>query len=184
MLKLPEENNLKAIYDELNRCYFNGAIAASIKWGRSRRGAKRSIRFGSYLPITREITINPILAEAPIFVLASTIYHEMLHQKYPSYIRNGRRVCHSKEFKIAERRYPFYQESKTWKKECLAKLSQLEARTSYSGLIVGQSVILNGKIYKISGFMERAYKFPVILERNGREYKAALSVAKKGVVNA
>ena len=119
-------HNLKAIFDELNAEYFEGAIAARITWGpRTRRRAGReSIKLGSYSVKEQLIRIHPVLdaADVPRFFVAWIIYHEMLHEVHDMPIVDGRRVYHTPEFRRAEARFEHYAESVLWERTQVHKL--------------------------------------------------------------
>ena len=119
-------HNLKAIFDELNAEYFEGAIAARITWGpRTRRKAGReSIKLGSYSVEEQLIRIHPVLdaADVPRFFVAWIIYHEMLHEVHDMPIVDGRRVYHTPEFRRAEARFEHYAEAVLWERTQVHKL--------------------------------------------------------------
>lgn len=119
-------HNLKAIFDELNAEYFEGAIGARITWGpRTRRKAGReSIKLGSYSVEEQLIRIHPVLdaADVPRFFLAWIIYHEMLHEVHDMPIVDGRRVYHTPAFRRAEARFEHYAEAVLWERTQVHKL--------------------------------------------------------------
>lgn len=109
--------NLREIFDELNRQYFNGAIKAAISWGFDRGQRIRSIRFGSYFPQERLIRIHPRLDQpfVPPYMVRYIVYHEMLH----AYLgiesgRHGRRRIHPPEFNRLEAAFPEYEKAIAW----------------------------------------------------------------------
>lgn len=103
-------HDLISLYAQLNLAFFNNAIGASVQWGQSARvsGQKRSIRLGSYDPKDRSITLHPSLDQAcvPRLCVERVLYHEMLHQKHPTYYHKGKQVIHSKAFKQDESLFP------------------------------------------------------------------------------
>jgi len=123
-------HDLKAIFDDLNRRFFDGRIDAEITWAerRARRsGRKRTIRLGTYVDDLRLIRVHPALDQAfvPDFYVASVVFHEMLHQVFgiersPS----GRRVIHSPAFRRAERAHPDHERAQAWEQKNLARLLQ------------------------------------------------------------
>lgn len=107
--------DLRAMFDQLNREYFDGAVTAVITWGGMPNGTRRrrSIRYGSYSEEDHLIRIHPLLDQkfVPAYFVRYIVFHEMLHAhlgieeaKTPS----GRRRVHSPEFKRRERAYPDY----------------------------------------------------------------------------
>lgn len=110
--------DLEALYDKVNRRYFDGKVDADIEWGRMpTRKTRTSIRFGSYSPEEHLIRIHPLLddPEIPHFFVQYIVFHEMLHAflgiKESS---NGRRLIHSREFKRREEAYPDYERAVAW----------------------------------------------------------------------
>ncbi len=78
-----EERDIGAMFDRLNREYFNGKIKATVKWGRDVKTQNKSgFRYGSYDENKKLIRLHPRLKQSlvPIYVLEFTLYHEMCHQ--------------------------------------------------------------------------------------------------------
>jgi hypothetical protein len=119
-------HNLQAIFDELNAGYFGGAIKARITWGnRTRRKQSRaSIKLGSYTVEDQLIRVHPVLdaADVPRLYLAWVIYHEMLHEIHDMPVVDGRRVYHTRAFRLAEAKFEQYAEAVLWERQNLAKL--------------------------------------------------------------
>lgn len=119
-------HNLQAIFDALNAEYFGGAIKARITWGnRTRRKQSRaSIKLGSYTVEDQLIRVHPVLdaADVPRLYLAWVIYHEMLHEIHDMPIVDGRRVYHTRAFRLAEAKFDQYAEAVLWERQNLAKL--------------------------------------------------------------
>jgi len=117
--------DLKAVFDRVNREQFRSGVAAKIGWGRMpRRRRRKSIRLGVYDHQTKEIRIHPALdrPEVPAFFVEFIVFHEMLHQLFPSSARSGRRVHHPRGFRERERRFPFYEAALRWEKQNLRVL--------------------------------------------------------------
>jgi hypothetical protein len=114
--------DLKKIFDRLNQQFFQGGISASIGWGRlpSRR-RRQSIRLGVYDHETREIRIHPALdrPEVPAFFADFIVYHEMLHQLFPSAVISGRNSHHPRAFRDREKAFPRYAAAIRWERENL-----------------------------------------------------------------
>lgn len=117
--------DLQAIYDRVNCEHFGGRIHAKIGWGRMPgRRRRKSIRLGVYDHQMREIRIHPALdrPEVPAFFVEFIVFHEMLHQLFPSPARSGRRVHHPRAFRERERTFPFYEAAIRWEKRNLRVL--------------------------------------------------------------
>jgi hypothetical protein len=119
-------HNLQQIFDGLNAEYFGGAIKARITWGnRTRRKQSRaSIKLGSYTVEDQLIRVHPVLdaADVPRLYLAWVIYHEMLHEIHDMPVVDGRRVYHTRAFRLAEAKFEQYAEAVLWERQNLAKL--------------------------------------------------------------
>jgi hypothetical protein len=117
--------HLEEIRDRLNERFFQGGVRATIGWGRAPgRRRRRSIRLGVYDHQTREIRIHPALdhPEVPRFFVEFIVFHEMLHQLFPSSNGPGRRVHHPRGFRDRERAYPLYEAAIAWERENLRAL--------------------------------------------------------------
>jgi hypothetical protein len=124
-----EAHDLGALFDELNRRYFSGAIRAGITWGARlspalRGRERRSVKLGSYCVEDRLIRIHPSLDRScvPVEFLGWIVYHEMLHQKHDIPLRGGRRQFHTPAFLADEARYEHYETARRWEREHLALL--------------------------------------------------------------
>jgi hypothetical protein len=117
--------DLQAVLDRLNRTYFQGTIQARIGWGRMPpKRRRKSIRLGVYDHQTKEIRIHPALdrPEVPAFFVDFIVFHEMLHQLFPSTDRQGRRVHHPRAFRDRERSFPLFEAAIRWEKQHLRVL--------------------------------------------------------------
>lgn len=122
--------DLQDLFESLNEKYFQGGITAKIGWGRMpAKRRRRSIRLGVYDHQTREIRIHPALdrVEVPKFFVEFIVFHEMLHQLFPSSNGPGRRVHHPRAFRDREKAFPLYDTAIRWERENLRVL--LNART-------------------------------------------------------
>ncbi len=114
--------DLLEMFERINARFFFGSIQARIGWGRTPpRRRRKSIRLGVYDHQTREIRIHPALdrPEVPAFFVEFIVFHEMLHQLFPSSGRGGRRVHHPRAFRDRERAYPLYEAALHWERENL-----------------------------------------------------------------
>jgi predicted metal-dependent hydrolase len=114
--------HLQALFDQLNHAFFEDTIQARIGWGRMPpRRRRKSIRLGVYDHQTREIRIHPALdrPEVPTYFVEFIIFHEMLHQLFPSSNGNGRRVHHPRAFREREKAFPLYAAALRWERENL-----------------------------------------------------------------
>lgn len=117
--KEPTKDDLAAIYENLNRQYFNETLNAEIQWGRdSKTPNRRSFSFGSYDPKKKLIRIHPRLRQefVPFIVLELTIHHEMCHEFFPPVKRNGQWIAHHERFRRMEREYIHYRAAMAWEK--------------------------------------------------------------------
>jgi hypothetical protein len=117
--------DLQAVFARLNLDHFQDGIRARIGWGRGvNRRRRKSIRLGVYDHSAREIRIHPALdkPDVPLFFVEYIVFHEMLHQLFPSARHDGRHVHHPRAFKDREKAFPLYDAALRWEKEHLAKL--------------------------------------------------------------
>ena len=111
--------DLQAMFDQLNHAHFQRGIQAKIGWGRMPgKRRRKSIRLGVYDHQTREIRIHPSLdrPEVPAFFVEFIVFHEMLHQLFPSSGKVGRRVHHPHAFRDREKAFPLYDAALRWEK--------------------------------------------------------------------
>jgi hypothetical protein len=117
--------DLSAVFDALNRAYFDGAHDARISWGLARRsGNRRSIKVGSFSVEDRLIRVHPLLdhENVPRYFLDWIVFHEMLHGKHAIRKVDGRRCFHPPEFAEEERLFPDYDRARLWEKTHLGML--------------------------------------------------------------
>lgn len=118
--------DLQDIFNRLNERFFQGGISAWIGWGRMPgKRRRKSIRLGVYDHQTREIRIHPALdrMDVPLFFVEFIVFHEMLHQLFPSPSHGrGRRVHHPRGFRDRERAYPLYDRAIQWERRNLRVL--------------------------------------------------------------
>lgn len=120
--------DLKEMFDRLNQRHFEGKIQATIGWGRmAQKRRRRSIRMGVYEHRRKEIRIHPALDKAfvPAYFVEFIVFHEMLHQVFPTEGHDGfdgRKVHHSAEFRAREKTFPHYEPAMVWEKQNLKLL--------------------------------------------------------------
>jgi hypothetical protein len=117
--------DLQEIFNRINEEHFQGGISAKIGWGRMPgKRRRKSIRLGVYDHQTREIRIHPSLdrPEVPQFFVEFIVFHEMLHQLFPSSNAAGRRVHHPRAFRDREKAFPLYASALRWEKQNLRVL--------------------------------------------------------------
>ncbi len=117
--------DLQVVFDELNHELFQDGIRARIGWGRqTARRRRKSIRLGVYDHKAREIRIHPALdrPDVPRFFVEYIVFHEMLHQLFPSDRPDGRNVHHPRAFRDRERAFPRYEAAIAWEQQHLHQL--------------------------------------------------------------
>ncbi|MBN2366031.1 MAG: hypothetical protein JXL67_07675, partial [Calditrichaeota bacterium] len=120
--------DLAAIFNEINRSYFNDELKRpTLAW--SRKKGKR--RLGFYDGLHHRIIINPLLdnPDIPGFVIRGIVYHEILHIIHPVVNKNGRRIIHSPIFKNDERKFADHLKLERWLKEDFPKLLRNRKQT-------------------------------------------------------
>jgi len=111
--------DLQAIYNELNRRYFDGRCSTRITWGNGARTARgqRQITFGTYDRTHRLIRVHPALdrRNVPEYFVRYIAFHEMLHATIPAPLSpNGKRLFHSRLFRQRERTFEDYERALAW----------------------------------------------------------------------
>jgi hypothetical protein len=117
--------NLKELFDQVNQEYFANKIDCHITWGARRLVRKQnSIKLASYSDRSKIIRINPVLDRryVPEYVVAGIIYHEMLHHYLGVESRNGRKMAHTRRFRLLEQRFRDYHNLQAWKEKNLHRL--------------------------------------------------------------
>jgi hypothetical protein len=117
--------DLHELYVQVNQAHFGGTVAARIGWGRNTSKRRRkSIRLGVYDHKAREIRIHPALdrPDVPRFFVEFIVFHEMLHQLFPSARDTGRHVHHPRAFRERERAFPKYAAAMAWERQHLQEL--------------------------------------------------------------
>jgi hypothetical protein len=117
--------DLQDVFDRVNQLYFQDGIRARIGWGRATgKRRRKSIRLGVYDHKLREIRLHPALDApmVPLYFVEFIVFHEMLHQLFPSDRHAGRHVHHPRAFRDREKAFPKYALALAWEKENLHAL--------------------------------------------------------------
>ncbi len=117
--------DLQVLFHEMNVEHFEGKVGARIGWGRqTSKRRRKSIRLGVYDHKAREIRIHPALdrPDVPRFFVEFIVFHEMLHQLFPSDRDTGRHVHHPRAFRDRERAFPKYAAAMAWERQHLQDL--------------------------------------------------------------
>jgi hypothetical protein len=107
--------DLEDLFDRLNSRYFEGTLdKPQLSW------SERKSRFvlGRYDATHHTIFLSRLFdaPSIPAYVIEYVMFHEMLHVKHQSRVRDSRIIVHTPEFKTEERNFPHYQEAKLWLK--------------------------------------------------------------------
>jgi hypothetical protein len=115
--------DLQEIFNSLNTSYFNGKLASYIRWNKNRTRSYQTMFTDTQGRRQNLISIAQLYnrPDAPRFAVESIVFHEMLHIAIPPYKRNFQNVIHGKEFKRAERSFPYFRQWRQWEKERLKK---------------------------------------------------------------
>ncbi len=117
--------DLQVLLEEINVAHFEGKVEARIGWGRQTgKRRRKSIRLGVYDHKAREIRLHPALdrPDVPRFFVEFIVFHEMLHQLFPSARDTGRHVHHPRAFRERERSFPKYDAAMAWERQHLQEL--------------------------------------------------------------
>ena len=117
--------DLLELFESMNAAHFENGVKARIGWGRNTSKRRRkSIRLGVYDHKAREIRIHPALdrPDVPRFFVEFIVFHEMLHQLFPSDRDTGRHVHHPRAFRDRERAFPRYAAAMAWERQHLQEL--------------------------------------------------------------
>jgi hypothetical protein len=103
--------NLEELFAELNERFFHGLMAQPLL-GWSRRASRTLL--GHYDPSHNAIILSRLLdgPDTPRLAVEYVLYHEMLHLQFPVEHGGARRCVHTRDFKVAERRFAQLKEAK------------------------------------------------------------------------
>lgn len=119
--------DLTKVFNKINSQYFEDKIKAIVRWGSySSTTSYQTTKTGTNGSKFYLITIAGVYnhPDVPEFAIEAVMYHEMLHIKIPPYKKNGRNVIHGPEYKMAERKFQFYNEWHQWEKLYLFNLAK------------------------------------------------------------
>lgn len=120
--------DLQEVFSSLNNVYFNGKLSSYIRWNKSNWRSYQTFfidkqgKRNSLISIAR--TYNR--RDVPRFAIEGIVFHEILHIAVPPHKSGHRNVIHGREFKRAERQFPFFREWRKWEKEHLKSISRHE----------------------------------------------------------
>ncbi len=118
--------DLEKISLKINEQYFDEKISIFITWAKRKTYVNyRQITYGTYDPLYRLVSINPLLdhSRVPYYFIAFIIYHEMLHHIVPLKVDSlGRRWVHTKEFKAKEKLFLEYNQAKDFQKKFVERI--------------------------------------------------------------
>jgi hypothetical protein len=117
-----EHYNLEEIFGSLNGRFFHGLMAQP-RLGWTRRRSRSML--GHFDPSHNAIILSRLLddGEVPRIAVEYVMFHEMLHLQHPVEHNGARRCVHTREFKLAERRFPGLREAKAALKEIVALIA-------------------------------------------------------------
>jgi len=100
--------DLEEIFQRLNHRFFDDQLPlARLGWSYQRA---RTL-LGHYDSGHATIIVSRLLdsPNAPLCLVEYVVYHEMLHLRFPTERHGHRRVVHSREFRVAEKKFPKYE---------------------------------------------------------------------------
>jgi hypothetical protein len=108
-----EVYDLTEIFDRLNLIYFQNSLPKPIlTWS----AQKTFQRLGHHDSTHETLVISKSLDDkkVPAFVVEYVVYHEMLHIKHPTILRNGRRYNHTPAFRRDEENFKYFADADAW----------------------------------------------------------------------
>ncbi|MBD2441029.1 M48 family metallopeptidase [Nostoc sp. FACHB-110] len=108
--------NLNQLFDKLNSEYFAAKLLKPrLTWSQ----IKTYRKFGHYEPARDRVVLSMSLdsAKVPEFVVEFVLYHELLHKHHGTKWVNGKRMVHTSEFRLDERKFKLYQQADSWLKK-------------------------------------------------------------------
>jgi len=108
--------NLNELFDKINHEYFAAnLVKPRLAWSQ----IKTYRKFGHYEPAKDRVVISTTLdsVNVPKFVAEFVLYHELLHKHHGTKWVNGRRMVHTPEFRVDERKFKLYKQADGWLKK-------------------------------------------------------------------
>ncbi|MEH1853429.1 MAG: M48 family peptidase [Nostoc sp.] len=105
--------NLNELFDKVNREYFAASLAKPrLAWSRINTYRK----FGHYESARDRVVMSLTLDDpkVPGFVVEFVLYHELLHKYHGIKWVQGKRMVHTKEFRVSESQFKSYKEASRW----------------------------------------------------------------------
>lgn len=123
--------DLNEQFSKLNELYFNNELTSFLRWGQ--HGSKTSyhtIIVDELNAPHHLITIAGLYnhPSVPEYALNGVLYHEMCHIAAPPKEGALRRNVHHREFRLLEKRYPYYTKWQMWLKKDAQKLIRRVSR--------------------------------------------------------
>ena len=128
--RIPEGNSrgqsidLQELFQEMNLLHFQGRLQAMVRWSPRVGGLSTHQELRTEDGHRHLITISRAYdgADVPVVAVSGVLYHEMCHIAFPPRPgRGGKRMVHHKEFRLAERRFPGWDEWRAWEARHLAR---------------------------------------------------------------
>ncbi|MEH1970588.1 M48 family peptidase [Nostoc sp.] len=105
--------NLDELFDKVNHEYFAASLVKPrLAWSRINTYRK----LGHYESARDKIVMSLTLdnAKVPEFVVEFVLYHELLHKYHGTKWVQGKRMVHTKEFRVSESQFKSYNEASRW----------------------------------------------------------------------
>lgn len=131
-----ETIDLQELFQELNRNHFEGRLEAFVRWSPRVGGLSTHQELKTRSGPRHLITISRAYdgKDVPRVAVAGVLFHEMCHIAHPPRPgRGGKRMVHHKEFRLAERRFPGWEEWRAWEARHLARRVRRLERLLISG---------------------------------------------------
>jgi hypothetical protein len=107
--------DLNEMFDRVNAQYFgNGLSKPRLSWS----AKKTRYVLGRFDATHNTIFISRLFdsTQVPTMVTEFVMFHEMLHMKHQSRVKDSRLVVHTPEFRFEEKQFAFYEQAKAWLK--------------------------------------------------------------------
>lgn len=108
--------DLEQMFCFLNQKYFAGKmVKPRLTWNQNLTHRK----LGHYEASRDRIVMSRTLDDSnvPKIVVELVLYHEMLHKYHGIKWVNGKRMVHTREFRLSEQKFKYYQEAQQWLKQ-------------------------------------------------------------------